>query len=91
MEEAQHVPVAIPLALFAPTDDLNLNEAQKHLMRDLAQVFYEESGADQPESDPLDPELFKRWQAAQTKVDEQLRVMMGTEAYNRLYDQLYGN
>jgi hypothetical protein len=78
----QERPVSIPLALKqSAAQALGSPDAQV-VLGNIKDEFINNIGG--PNQDPTDPNYIKRWRHAQTSADEELRKMLGTEAYNRL-------
>jgi hypothetical protein len=69
---------SLPLVL-QPVDEtaLQLTDAQKQVIDQLRQQFIDEVGG--TNQDPNDPAYLARWQAAQPKIDDTLRGLLGSK------------
>jgi hypothetical protein len=63
-------------------DQLNLTDVQKQVLGQLQQQFLNEVGG--PDQDPSDPAYLARWQAAQPKIDQSLKGLLGSQFYLKL-------
>lgn len=73
-------PVAVPLVLQeVDLSALNLNESQKQLIASLRQDFIQQIGG--LNQNPEDPDYLMRWQKAQPEMDDILKGMIGTSAF----------
>jgi hypothetical protein len=72
---------ALPL-IFQPVDQLNLTDVQKRVLEQLQQQFLNEIGG--TNQDPNDPAYLARWQAAQPKIEENLKGFLGNQFYIKL-------
>ena len=73
---------ALPLVLHeVDLTPLNLNSNQMEIVDDLRQKFI--SKIKETSQNPDDPVYFERWQQAQSEVDNQLRGMIGFEAFQK--------
>lgn len=71
---------ALPL-VFQPVDEdaLQLTESQRQVLGQLRQQFIDELGG--TNQDPNTPAYLARWQAAQPKIDDTLRGLLGSRFY----------
>ena len=71
-------------AIFAnvASNSLNLSPAQQSLLDGLRNSFVNQLGG--PGADPNSPEYAARWQAAQPRMDQNLKVLLGWQAYRQL-------
>jgi len=83
-------PVSVPLA-FQSVDlsALNLNEDQRRLIASLRQDFLQQIGG--ANQDPNDPAYLARWQKAQPEMDNILKSMIGTSAFQNYQLQAANN
>jgi len=79
-QEPSEAAVTMPL-VFQTVDvaGLNLDDGQLQAINSLRQRFLDEVGGSR--QDPNDPAYLERWQRSQPSVDEDLRGMIGVNAY----------
>jgi hypothetical protein len=68
---------------------LNLNEDQRRLIASLRQDFLQQIGG--ANQDPNDPAYLARWQKAQPEMDNILKSMIGTSAFQNYQLQAANN
>lgn len=78
----RHDSAPVPPLIFQPMDQLNLTDVQKQVLGQLQQQFLNEVGG--PDQDPSDPAYLARWQAAQPKIDQSLKGLLGSQFYLKL-------
>lgn len=80
--EDEPEPAKMPLVFAAPDPSLQLDENATARLELLRERFMTEIGG--PNQNPTDPQYYDRWQKAQAEVDQQLKIDLGQELYNKL-------
>jgi hypothetical protein len=72
-------------AIFAnvPSNSLNLSPTQQTLLDGLRNQFVNQLGG--PGADPNSPDYAARWQEAQPRMDQNLKVLLGWQVYRQLH------
>lgn len=74
----------LPIALILPETTLaQLTPQEQAIIEQVQQTFAQEISTS-PSQDPESPEYFSYWRSAQSKQDDQLRIMLGWDGFNRL-------
>ena len=75
--------IAVPVAFQDPAAlGMKLNNDQLNAIKDLRESFVEQIGG--PNQDPKDPAYRERWQKAQLAINDELKALLGTSAYQTL-------
>jgi len=75
--------IAVPVAFQDPAAiGMKLNADQLNALKDLQQSFLEQIGG--PNQDPKNPAYRERWQKAQLAINDELKALLGTSAYETL-------
>ena len=74
-------PARIGVPAAASSEAVNLSEVHQQAIAQLQSKFLEEIGGEN--QNPNDPEYYRRWQKARPVLDEQLKIMLGNDLFNR--------
>jgi hypothetical protein len=90
VQESQPPPTALveeaklPIALALPESTVNQLSPQEQSAIQRVQESFTQDISVSPSQDPETPEYFSYWKSAQARQDEQLRITLGWDRFNRL-------